>query len=187
MQEETRTKLEAEIIRGLDRLKQLSPESDDYQKISAKVIQFTELANREDDNLNKYDVEKERIAVEKERLAVDKDKLELSDNIEKSRLGADSEKLRLETEKLKLETELEDKKLTLETALENKKNKRDTIRAYILAGFSGLVTLGTFVGTWIFNARSQVTSEYFEENGHAHTSRFNRFQLKEPNHPTVKM
>lgn len=162
MYEGSRAKLENEIVRGLDRMHQLAPESEEYQKVSGKVIQMVEAANKDDESINRFTIDKDRIDLE-------------ADN-EKLHQGTESEKLRLEMEKIKGQLELEEKR-----------NKRETIRAYIVAGFSGLVTLGTFVGTWIFNARSQVTSEYFEENGHAHTSRFNRFQLKEPNHPTVKM
>ena len=177
---ETRTKLEAEIGRGLDRMKQLSPESEEYQKISSKIIQMTELVNKDDDSAGRFEIDKDRLKAdaesERNKFEIDKDRLNVEADNEKLRQGAESEKLRLETEKIKAQLELEEKR-----------NKRETIRAYIIAGFSGLVTLGTFVGTWIFNARSQVTSEYFEENGHAHTSRFNRFQLKEPNHPSVKM
>ena len=162
MYEGSRTKLEKEIERGLDRMKQLAPESEEYQKISGKVIQMIESANRDDESLNRFNVDKDRIELE-------------ADN-EKLRQGAESEKLRLETEKIKLQLDLEEKR-----------NKRETVRAYIVAGFSGLVTLGTFIGTWIFNARSQTTAEQFEESGHAYTSRFSRFQIKEPNHPSMKL
>lgn len=159
---DTRTKLETEVCRALDRMKQLSPESEEYQKISGKMIQMVELANKDDDSCNRYNIDKDRLDVETET--------------EKMRQGSESEKLRLEAEKAKAQLELEEKR-----------SKREMIRAYVVAGFSGLITLGTFVGTWIYNARAQATSEFFEENGHAYTSRYNRFQLKEPNHPTVKM
>lgn len=153
-----REKMEAEIVRGLDQLKQFNPESEEYQKITQRIVQLGELINKGDEIANKVRMETERLEAEARQ--------------EAEKRGSESEKLRFEEEK---------------AMLEEKRSKRDTIRAYILGGLGALVTTGTFVGTWIFNARAQARSEFFEENGHAYTSRFSRFQLKEPNHPSVKM
>lgn len=155
--ETIRMKMETEIDRCLDRLKDFDPKSEEYQKVVHKIVQLSELINKEDEVANKLKVDTGRLDAEKDLEAI--------------RQGSESEKLRLEVEKVQVEQD---------------QRKRETIRAYILTGISSLVTLGTFVGTWIFNARAQARSEYFEETGHAYTSRFSRFQLKEPSHPNVK-
>lgn len=99
----------------------------------------------------------------KNRREVDKERLEAEANLEALKRGMESEKQEHE-ERLRAE---------------------ETKRTYIQLAITGGISLLTFVGTWVANAWSQARSEYFEESGHAYTSRFAKFQLKEPNHPNV--
>jgi len=105
-------------------------------------------------------------------LANDDDELRNKLTIEQDRIDAeatiDSMRRGIESEKLEHETRMKDSEA-----------KRTMIQVCITAG----VTLVTFLGTWIANSRAQYKSEYFESNGHAYTSRFARWQNKEPNHP----
>ena len=149
MNDLTRQKLEDEICRSLDKLKQLDPGSEDYQRVSSKVGLLTELVNKDDEARNRYEI--------------DREKLDAEANLEALKRGAESERAIQEQERF----------------------ERETMRAYILTGFTGLVTLITFVGTWVSNAIAQNRSEHFEETGHAYTSRFSRFQVKEPAHPST--
>lgn len=174
MNDSTRMKLEEEVCRGLDRLKQLNPESEEYQKASSKLVQMAELINKDDEAKNRYDI--------------DREKLDAEASLEASRSGSESEKLRLETEKLRAQLDQRDRELELEgQKLEQEKIRaeKEAKRTVILTCVTSGVTLLSFIGTWIANAISQNRSEQFEESGHAYTSRFSRFQVKEPNHPSA--
>ena len=147
MNDLTRKKFDDEICRELDRLKELDIDSEEYQRVSAKVAQMTDLVNKDDESKMKLKIEKER--------------LEAEASIEASKRGADSERLEIEQVQRQKEAKL-NCWLTIATCA---------------------VSLISFIGTWVSNGISQSRSEHFEETGHAYTSRFSRFQVKEPNHP----
>lgn len=147
MDDINRNKLNEEIGRLHDKLKVLSPDSDGYEKISSKLIKLTELANKDDEARNKYEI--------------DKDRLDAEASIEASKRG-------LESEKAELEAQI---------------RSQETKRSWIQLGISAGVTLITFIGTWMCNRASQNQAEYFEATGHSYTSKFSKFQNKEPVHP----
>lgn len=147
MDDSNRKKLDEEISRIHDKLKVLNPDSDEYEKISNRLVKLTELANKDDEARNKYDI--------------DKDRLDAEASLEAAKRG-------MESERLEAEAKIKDSEVK---------------RSWIQLGISAGITVFTFVGTWIFNARAQNKSEYFEANGHAYTSKFSRWQNKEPIHP----
>lgn len=147
MDDVNREKLDAEISRVHDKLKVLSPDSEEYDKVCKKLVDLTDLANRDDEARNKYEI--------------DKEKLDAEASLEASKRG-------MESEKLDAEARIRD---------------QDVKRSWIQFGISAGVTVFTFVGTWIANRISQNQSEYFEATGHGYTSRFSKWQNKEPVHP----
>ena len=151
MNDVTRQNLDNEMFRINEKLKLLSPDSDEYQKMSKELRAYMDLANKDDESRNRYDIDHERLDAEA--------------NLEAQKRGAETERQQHELEMEQLKTK----------------------RSYIQLAITGGISLLTFVGTWIANARSQYRSEHFEETGHAYTSRFSRFQLKEPNHPNMNV
>ena len=147
MDDINRNKLDEEIGRLHDKLKVLNPDGEEYEKISNKLIKLTELANKDDEARNRYEI--------------DKDRLDAEASIEASKRG-------LESEKAELEAQI---------------RSQDARRSWIQFGISAGVTLATFIGTWIANRLSQNQAEYFEATGHSYTSKFSKFQNKEPIHP----
>lgn len=147
MDDMNRQKLDEEISRIHDKLKVLNPDTDEYEKISNKLVKLTELANKDDEARNKYEIDKEKIDAEA--------------SLEASKRG-------MESERLEAESRIKD---------------QEAKRSWIQFGISAGVTIFTFVGTWIANKISQNQSEYFEANGNMYTSRFSRWQNKEPVHP----
>lgn len=163
MNDVTRKKLDEEISRELDLLQTLDPKNDDYQKVSAKIVQLSVLANKDDESKIKLEIEKAKADSE---LKIEKEKAEAEASLEAYKRGADSEKFEIE---------------------QMQRSKEAKINCWLTIA-TCVVSLLSFVGTWVANGISQERSEYFESNGHAYTSKFSRFQIKEPNHPnpTVK-
>ena len=95
------------------------------------------------------------------KLTIDREKLDAQANMAALKRGADSEKFEREQIQRDRETKL---------------------NCWLTIGTCA-VSLISFIGTWIANGVSQARSEHFEETGHCYTSRFSRFQIKEPNHP----
>ena len=149
MDDLNRGKLNQEITRIHEKLKVLDPTSEQYKSAAEQLVRLTDLANKDDEARNRYEVEK--------------DKLDHEASLESFKRGQETERMEFEKSQRDIEA------------------KRSRIQLYI----SGAITLVTFAGTWIANAISQSRSEYFEQTGNAYTSRFSRFQLKEPNHPGV--
>ena len=154
MDDNNRLKLDDEISRLHDTMKVLSPDSGEYEKISDRLVKLTELANKDDEAKNKFDV--------------DHDRLDLEASLEQAKRGIESERLESEARIKEAEAEMK---------------KQEAKRSYIQLAISGAITLVTFVGTWIANAHAQNKSEYFEATGHGYTSKFSRWQNKEPIHP----
>lgn len=161
MDDVNRKKLDEEIGRLHDKLKKLEPDSENYEKIRKQLSELTGLANADDESRNRYDIER--------------DKLDSEASIEAAKRG-------METEKLQLERDI---------ALENAKQKEEECRqrekeskqAWHSVVITAAASIATSVGTWIFNRISQNRSEYFEATGNAYTSRFQRWQLKDPPNP----
>ena len=149
MNDVTRHNLDNEMSRLGEKLKLLSPDSEDYQKIAKELRAYMEVANKDDEAKNRYDVDRERLDAEA--------------NLEAMKRGMEAER----------------------QEHENRMKAEEAKRSYIQLAITGGISLITFIGTWWANARAQARSEHFEETGHAYTSRFSRFQLKEPNHPNV--
>lgn len=168
MDDVNRKKLNAEIERLHDKLKTLSPDGKDYEeyeKVSNKLIRLTELANKDDEGRRNYEIDKLKLeneaSIEASKQELEREKLDAQANIEASRRG-------LESEKAELEAQI---------------RAQETKRSWIQFGISAGVTLFTFIGTWVANHISQNQSEYFEAEGHSYTSKFSKFQNKEPMHP----
>ena len=147
MDDTNRGKLDAEISRVHDKLKVLNPDTEEYEKVANKLVKLTELANKDDEARNKYEIDKERLDAEA--------------SLEASKRGMESERLEAEA----------------------RLRERETKRSWIQFGISAGVTVFTFVGTWVMNRISQNQSEFFESEGHSYTSRFSKWQNKEPAHP----
>lgn len=160
MDDLNRGKLNQEISRVHDKLKSLDPTTEEYKCAAEQLVKLTDLANKDDETYNRYDVEKLKLEQE-ERL--EKEKLDQEASLESFKRGQETERMEFEQKQKDVEA------------------KRTRIQLYI----SGGITLLTFAGTWIANAISQSRSEYFEQTGNAYTSRFSRFQNKEPNHPGI--
>lgn len=183
MNDLTREKLDNEISRLQDRLKAMDPTDEKYGVISRQLTVLSTLANKDDESRTKFNIECE--------------KLDAEANLEASKRGLESEKLKMEADIEAAKRELENEKLAMEAQLEAAKReaeadklrfeqetrKSENRRSYIQIGITSLVTLLTFAGTWAANSRAQWKSEFFESTGHAYTSRFNRWQNKEPSHP----
>lgn len=149
MNDVTRENLDNEMHRLQDKVKVLNPDSEEYQKAAKELRAYMEIANKDDEARNRYEIDKERLDAES--------------NLEALKRGMETERQEHE-ERLRAE---------------------ETRRSYIQLAITGGISLLTFVGTWAVNLISQSRSEHFEETGHAYTSRFSRFQIKEPNHPSV--
>ena len=171
MNDLSREKLDVELCRLHEKLKTLDPTTEAYKTCAEQVVKLTTLANTDDEARNKYDIEKDKLDAEKNKLELEKDRLD----VEKDRFDYEAN---LEASKKEFEMQ--------KMEFERKQKDVEARRTYIQLGITSVVTLATFAGTWIANSISQYRSEYFESTGHAYTSRFSRFQLKEPMHPGVK-
>ena len=180
MDDVNRKLLDEEIKRIHNKLKLLDPDSEKYEIVSSKLAKLTDLANKDDEVKNRVLIEREQAKSQAE--------------LEASKREAESERLkteiefteRIEREKLDAEASLEASKRGAEREkfeTEVKLREQDAKRTWIQFGISCAVTLATFAGTWIANHISQNQSEYFEATGNAYTSRFGKWQLKEPIHP----
>lgn len=165
MNDVTRKKLDDEISRELDLLQTLDPleTNSGYQTVSAKIVLLSTLANKDDESKIKLQIEKEKADSE---LRIEKEKADAEASLEASKRGADSEKFEIE---------------------QAQRSKEVRINCWLTVA-TCVVSLISFIGTWVANGISQERSEHFESTGHAYTSKFSRFQIKEPNHPnpTVK-
>ena len=82
MDDMNRQKLDAEISRVHDKLKVLNPDTEEYEKIANKLVKLTELANKDDEARNRYEI--------------DKDKLDAEASLEAAKRGMESERLEAE-------------------------------------------------------------------------------------------
>ena len=154
MDDVNRKKLDEELTRLHGKLKLLEPDTEKYKAISERIVNLSELANRDDESRNRYDI--------------DQQKLDAEANAEAARRG-------VETEKLQLERDIAE--------AEEKRKEKEARRSWIPVAISGAVTVFTFAGTWWMNRVSQNQAEYFESTGHAYTSKAGKWQMKEPQHP----
>ncbi len=191
MDDLNREKLNKEICRVHDKLGKLDPGTDEYFKVSDKLVKLTELANKDDEARLKLKTEEVKLdaeaSIEAAKRGIQSEELELKAQLERERfeneMALEKAKHELQVQELEMKERLEREKLETEERLRKAENKR----TWIQVGVGGGITLLTFVGTWVANHLSQCQAESFEESGHAYTSRFSRWMIREPNHPSMKV
>lgn len=82
MDDVNRRKLDEEIGRVHEKLKVLNPDTEEYEKVANKLVKLTELANKDDEARNRYEIDKERLDAEA--------------SLEASKRGMESERLEAE-------------------------------------------------------------------------------------------